>query len=472
MTDEAPASTAHPLPTPAAPVPVPATSAPDGVHLRGRFRRAMRALTDPPPPGVIEEPGALPTVPSDLVPLLRELGGALLSSGQSVMETEQQIGDIAQAYGADKVRTLVLPTGVFIHVETAQGPESDFTGPNTEETLPLHQIGAVDRLVRDLSTGSADLAASRVELRKILATPPHFGPLAVVLGHALLTVGFGLILYPAINALPVYVVMGGLVGVLRLLADRWPTLSTALPVVAAFLVSLATITLVAPALDTDPIRLLAPPLVSFLPGAVLTVAAMELTSNQVIAGASRLVYGIAQLLLLAFGVVAAVTVAGPFSTESTSALLGSWAAWVGVLFVAVGHRYFSSPPRGSFWWLLLALYAAFAAQTLGLLLLSPQLSGFVGGLVLVPVSQAIQRARTGPPAIVTMLPAFWLLLPGALGFRGVSELATGVPAGVTDVIDTSLALFSIALGVIVGTALTGDARRVTRAVVRAVTPAP
>ncbi|WP_051274979.1 threonine/serine exporter ThrE family protein [Cellulomonas sp. URHD0024] len=431
----------------------------------------MRVLTEPPAPGVIEEPGALPTVPADLVPLLRELGAALLSSGQSVMETEQQIGDVAEAYGADKVRTLVLPTGVFIHVETAEGPESDFTGPNTETTLPLHQIGAVDRLVRDLSTGTADLASSRVRLRQILAMPPHYGPLAVVLGHALLTVGFGLIIYPTVSALPVYVVMGAAVGLLRLLADRWPTLSTALPVVAAFLVTLATITVVAPALDIDPVRLLAPPLVSFLPGAVLTVAAMELTSNQVIAGASRLVYGIAQLLLLAFGVVAAVTVAGPFSTQASSPLLGWWAAWVGVLFVAVGHRYFSSPPRGSFWWLLLALFAAFAAQGIGLVLLSPQLSGFVGGLVLVPVSQTIQRARSGPPAIVTMLPAFWLLLPGALGFRGVSELATGAPTGVADVIDTSLALFSIALGVIVGTALTRDARRVTRAVVRAVTPA-
>ncbi|WP_426593172.1 threonine/serine ThrE exporter family protein [Cellulomonas sp. McL0617] len=452
--------------------PLRTASASHGVHLGGRLRRAIRALTEPPPPGVIEEPGELPTVPADLVPLLRELGAALLSSGQSVMDTEQQIGDIAQAYGADQVRTLVLPTGVFIHVETAEGPESDFTGPDTETTLPLHQIGAVDRLVRDLSTGTADLAESRVRLRQILAMPPLYGPLAVVLGHALLTVGFGLILYPAVDALPAYVVMGALVGLLRLLADRWPTLSTALPVVAAFLVSLATITVVAPALDTDPIRLLAPPLVSFLPGAVLTVAAMELTSNQVIAGASRLVYGIAQLLLLAFGVVAAVTVAGPFSTTSTSPLLGSWAAWVGVLFVAVGHRYFSSPPRGSFWWLLLALYAAFAAQTVGLVLLSPQLSGFVGGLVLVPVSQAIARARTGPPAIVTMLPAFWLLLPGALGFRGVSELATGVEAGATDVIDTVLALFSIALGVIVGTALTRDARRVGRAMVRAVTPTP
>ncbi len=431
----------------------------------------MRALTDPPAPGVIEEPGELPTVPADLVPLLRELGGALLSSGQSVMDTEEQIGDVAQAYGAEQVRTLVLPTGVFIHVETAGGPQSDFTGPDTQTSLPLHQVGAVDRLVQDLSTGTADLAASRIRLREILVSPPQFGPLAAVLGHALLTLGFGLILYPAVNALPAYLVMGALVGLLRLLADRWPTLSTALPVVAAFLVSLATITVVAPALDTDPMRLLAPPLVSFLPGAVLTVAAMELTSNQVIAGASRLVYGIAQLLLLAFGVVAAVTVTGPIAQSSGSAtLLGWWAAWIGVLCVAVGHRYFSSPPRGSFWWLLLALYAAFAAQAVGLFLLSPQLSGFVGGLVLVPVSQAIARARTGPPAIVTMLPAFWLLVPGALGFRGLSELATGGYSGVTDVIDTILALFSIALGVIVGTALTRDARRVGRAVARAVTP--
>lgn len=435
-----------------------------------RLRRAAHALTEPTAPAVPPEPEAPPEVPSDLVPLLRELGAALLSSGQSVVETEHQIGAVAAAYGADHVRTIVLPTGVFVQVETAHGTLSDFTGPRAEGTLPLHQIGEVDRLVRDLLSGDVDLAEARVRLREVLATPARFGPLLVVLGHALLTVGFGLILYPSAATLLVFFGLGAGVGVLRLLGGRWPTLGAALPVAASFLVTVVTITLVSPALGGDPVRILAPPLVSFLPGAVLTVAAIELTSNQVVAGASRFVFGAAQLLLLAFGVVAAVSVAGPFATTSTLDPLGAWTPWLGVLCVAVGHRFFSSPPRGTFWWLLLALYAAYTAQAVGGLILDPQLSGFVGGLVIVPVSAAIQRARTGPPAVVTMLPAFWLLVPGALGFRGVSEIATGYSFGISDLVDTVLALFSIALGVLVGTAATRDARRVTRTVVEAVAP--
>jgi uncharacterized membrane protein YjjP (DUF1212 family) len=435
-----------------------------------RLTRAARALVEPPAPAPLAPPPDATLVPEDLVPLLRELGAALLSSGQSVVETEDQLDAIAQAYGAAQVRTLVFPTGVFIRVESADGGRSDFTGPRSVDTLPLQQIGEIDHLVDDLVQRRVELPDARVRLREILAMPVRFGPLLQVLGHALLTLGFGLILYPAPQALGVYLALGAGVGVLRQVAGRWPTLGTALPVVAAFLVGVASIGWIAPALGVDAVRLLAPPLVSLLPGAMLTVAAMELTSNQVVAGASRLVYGIAQLLLLAFGIVAAVTVAGPLTNPGTVTTLGRWGAWVGVLVVAVGYRLSSSPPRRTFWWLVVVLYSAYAAQAVGSLLLSPALSGFFGGLVIVPVAQLVARARTGPPAVVSMLPAFWLLVPGALGFRSISELATGVSLGVADLIDTGLAMFSIALGVLVGTALTRDARHVTRVVAHHVNP--
>ena len=435
-----------------------------------RVARAARALVSPPPRRALEPPPAPPAVPDDLVPLLRELGAALLSSGQSVVDIEEALDVIAQAYGAAQVRTLVFPTGVFIRVETADGGRSDFTGPRSADNLPLHQIGDVDRLVADLAAHRVELPEARARLRDALSMPPRFGPLVQVLGHALLTLGFGLVLYPVPAAIPVYLGVGAAIGVLRALAGRWPTLGTALPVVASFLVGVLAITWFAPLVGGDTVRLLAPPLVSFLPGAVLTVAAMELTSGQVVAGASRLVYGLAQLLLLAFGIVAAVTVAGPLTSQHDVTTLGRGAAWAGVLLVAVGHRFFSSPPRGTFWWLLLALYAAYAAQALGAVLLSPQLSGFLGGLAIVPVAQVIAGRRSGPPAVVTMLPAFWLLVPGALGFRSISEIAVGASLGVDDLVATALSLFSIALGVLVGTALTRDVRYVGRAVLRVAQP--
>ena len=98
--------------------------------------------------------------------------------------------------------------------------------------------------------------------------------------------------------------------------------------------------------------------------------------------------------------------------------VGSWAPWVGVALVGIGYMLFTSAPPGSLLFLWIALFASYAAQTLGAALLDPALSGFVGGLVIVPLTYALARFRRSPPAAVMLLPAFWLLLPGALGFRG------------------------------------------------------
>lgn len=86
----------------------------------------------------------------------------------------------------------------------------------------------------------------------------------------------------------------------------------------------------------------------------------------------------------------------------------------------------------------------------------------MGGLVVVPVAQLIARAPGGPPAMVTTLPAFWLLVPGALGFAGVSGLAADDPAGAAQVVQTLISLFAIALGVLIGTGFTRNVRGARR----------
>ena len=60
------------------------------------------------------------------------------------------------------------------------------------------------------------------------------------------------------------------------------------------------------------------------------------------------------------------------------------------------------------------------------------------------------------------MPGFWLLLPGALGFRGVSSLTTGAAGGVADLVVTGISIFAVALGVLVGMSVTRDARAVHR----------
>jgi hypothetical protein len=48
-----------------------------------------------------------------------------------------------------------------------------------------------------------------------------------------------------------------------------------------------------------------------------------------------------------------------------------------------------------------------------------------------PVAYLVERRPSAPPALVSFLPAFWLLVPGALGLIGVTEyISRDVTAGV------------------------------------------
>lgn len=420
--------------------------------VRSRFAAFLRAPSADGSAGV-EAP--LSSVDPDLVPLLTALGASLLDAGQASNEVEDALGAVASAYGDNEVRAFVVPTGVLVQVDDPGGVSTHYAS-SSGRAFSLHQVGALDELVRDVVDGTITLGAARTRLALVATLPPRFGPALGVLGHVLLTVGFGLCLRPSLGAVGGLAILGALVGLARAALPRTPSLATALPVLASFVVAVLSTTVLGPWLGVDPVTLITPALVTFLPGAALTTATIELTHNQVVSGASRLVYGLAQLMLLVFGVVASVAVVGtpaPVAPEP----LGSWIAYVGVALVALGHVLYASAPRGSLPWICLTLYCAFVAQAAGSALLSPQLSGFVGGLVLIVVSRLIARLPSGPPRLVTALPGFWLLVPGALGFMGVAEIATSGAQAMSQLVDMVLALFSISLGILTGTGLSNEA---------------
>src|SRR5205085_8618051 len=103
---------------------------------------------------------------------------------------------------------------------------------------------------------------------------------------------------------------GALVGCFVSVARGRQTPTVLVPVVSAIVVSALTFELVKHGLADPGLRTLIAPLVTFLPGGVLTTATVELASGEMIAGASRLVFGSVQMLLLAFGIVAGVELAG------------------------------------------------------------------------------------------------------------------------------------------------------------------
>lgn len=380
------------------------------------------------------------------------LAEGMNAADESVDHIHDTMTDVARAYGLEDTDFVVLPTVIL--VQTGSGAEAGVAIRSVTASFRFDQIGALYKLVERARRGEIEPAAGIDRLNEIGAMRPARGWLVRTFGHALLTTGLALLLIPTWQGALVAFVLGAFIGLAKLVPSR--TLQLVFPVFASFACALA-VFLIAPYIDVgDPIRLLIAPLATFLPGGVLTTGTVELASGQMIAGASRLVFGFVQLALLSFGIIAAGTVAGVASSSYVSlevaASLPWWVALVGVLLFAIGTSLHFSAPASTFGWMLLAMVVAYAAQSIAATLISPTVSGFIGALAMTPVVLWIATLRSGAPSQLTFLPAFWLLVPGAAGLVGLTE-AVGTSSGLEDFATALTSVMSIALGVLIGTAL-------------------
>lgn len=99
------------------------------------------------------------------------------------------------------------------------------------------------------------------------------------------------------------------------------------------------------------------------------------------------------------------------------------------------------------------LLLAFGAPRLATLFIGSEISGFFGTLVATPLAYLIQLWFKGPPAAVTFLPSFWLLVPGALGLLSVARMMSDGGAGLDGLVTVVFVIASIALGNLVGASL-------------------
>lgn len=389
---------------------------------------------------------------------LLDLGGALTLAGAAVSETQERLLRVAAANGATEARVLVFPTALIVSTGAEDRATIDAI-PSVAGGLPLDQVSALYELLDLAETGAIAPAEGRAALREIRAREPRHGAIVELLSYAVLTVGLCLILQPTPVDVAISFGLGLVVGAFLLLARGHDSLTALLPVLCATAVAAISFEAVSHEITDDAgLRTLIAPLVTFLPGAMLTTATVELASGQMMAGATRLVTGGVQLLLLAFGIVAGAELVGlprdAAFDDSPANLLGSWAPWLGVVVFGVGAAFYFQAPRRALPWLLLVIVVAWFAQQLGSELIGAEISGFAGALAMTPVALAVAKLPGGPPSQVTFLPAFWLLVPGAIGLLGVTTIV-GDPASasVGDLVQPMGSIISVALGVLCGVTL-------------------
>lgn len=393
---------------------------------------------------------------SVLLEFLFRLGQAYLACGEQTARVELQLRRIATAYGMKKARVVAFPTAVFISLHDSNGERVTMAECETR-SLRLDQMAYVYSLGESAQGGKLELSEGLERLAEIRRQKPRFGKLGLIAGHMILTVGLALVLMPTGPNLAAAVALGLMVALLKLANRGGSVMAIPLPVIAATMVSAMVFLAIRFGLPVDPVHALVPPLVTFLPGAMLTLGMVELAYGDMVSGSSRLIAGFVQLVLLAFGLGIGAALIG-YSPQDlldagTHYLNVPFARWTGVLVFGVGIYLHFSAPRHSLHWLILVLFAAFGAQRLATEFIASEISGFFGTLVATPLAYLIQMRFKGPPAAVTFLPSFWLLVPGALGLLSVTRMMSDQGAGVDGLVTVIFVIASIALGNLVGASL-------------------
>ena len=311
---------------------------------------------------------------------------------------------------------VAFPTAIFLSVH--DGSKEHVTlAEGATQRVRLDQVAAVYTLGEEAQRGGVGPQDGLERLDEIHRMTPRFGSLGVIVGHTILTVGLAMVLMPTTPNLGAAAVLGLIVGALKVFNRDQPILSAPLSVVAALLVSTLVFLAVKYGLPVEPRYALVPPLVTFLPGAMLAFGLVELTYGDMMSGSSRLSTGIVQLVLLAFGLTAGALLVGyrpdNLLDGSREVAVPLWKSAAGVIVFGMGVFIHYSAPRRSLLWMLLVLLVAFAAQWIAALFVGPEISGFFGMLAATPLGNLIENRLRGPPSMVTFLPSFWLLVPGA-----------------------------------------------------------
>jgi uncharacterized membrane protein YjjP (DUF1212 family) len=421
----------------------------------GRVRHPVRVMNMGPRSAQVRAVTSTRAQPT--VRFMLELAGALNDAGEPVALNQARMQRIADAYDVGHARVAVLPNLVL--ATGGRGDPTELDLSRLELSTNRHdRTAAIAGLAREAERAAIDPDAGLRRLDEIASMPHRFGAIGFIAGHMVLTIGLALILQPTPDAVLAAGLFGVLIGALKFSARHLQTVGVLLPVAAATLVSALAFWFAPDKTIDGSMRILIPALVTFIPGSLLTTATLDLSAGEVISGSSRLVAGTMQLIVLSFGIAVGALIAGvsldQAITNEAKNSLGDWAPWLGVVVFGIGaFVHFSGPPR-SLGWLLLVLFAAWIGQQIGGRLVSDNLGAFFGALIATPVASWVATRPSGPPSLATFLPAFWLLVPGAVGLIGMAEfVGSDRAAGLDHFVNALITFVSIGIGVLIGNAL-------------------
>ena len=381
------------------------------------------------------------------VEFLSAMARALSAYGENANDLEHDLTSCARSLGL-RAQFFATPTAVLASFQ--EGDEENTRLLRiTEAHIDLQALSLVRGVLLGVTAGTTGVEPGLAELKLIRASPPRFPWYMRVLASGLGAASFAIFLGGAFSAflaaLPVGLAVGGLVVV----AQRYRRLTPLVELLAALVAALVAIAVAhlfghfsLPTVTLAGVILL-------LPGLSITIGVAELASRHLSSGTSRLAGATVTLVNLGVGSFLGFALASRLDLVPATGLVerspGAITFVVAVLINAMALVVSTNTRVRDYPYTLAAVVVAIVGARFGAWLVGAALGVAVASLIVGLGSNAFARLRHRPAAL-TLIPGLAVLVPGALGLRGVSEFLRTASGGV----HLLISVVTIAAGIVVG----------------------
>ncbi len=389
-----------------------------------------------------------------------ELGRALHRAGHPAQRLEDMLGAISDRLGLFNHQFFSTPTSIMASFGPIGRQRTHMLRVAPGE-VNLGTLAALEQVALEVAQGRMLPVEGVVAIDRITSAPSPYGPALTTVAYGVVSGAATQFLGGGVHEVAVAALLGLALGVLALGTRGRPRLGRVFEPVAAFVVSAGALGL---ARAIGPLSVLIATLgglIVLLPGLTLTVAMSELATRNLASGTARISGAFMTFLAIAFGVALGNRVGGAMFgvlPAAASAPLPAWSAYVAVVAAGLGFVVvLRAEPRDAFWIVAIGALGVIGGRA-GAATMGVELGTFAGALAVGLASSAYERLKRRPAAVVSV-PGILLLVPGTVGFRGLTSLIERqAVAGIETIFSMILTVVALVAGLLIAAAVIPERR--------------
>jgi uncharacterized membrane protein YjjP (DUF1212 family) len=391
------------------------------------------------------------------------LGRSLQAYGYPAHSLEDVLSAVSRTLGLS-AQFFSTPTALFAAFGPIEEQRTHLIRIQPGE-VNLGKLALLHEVMRDVRDGCVEPGEGSRRVDAITAAAPPYNRLAQVMAYGVASAAGCRFLGGGMHEVPVALGIGLAIGLLSLTFRRMSLPVHVFELAATFAASAIVSLLAASGFTLSTFIATLAGIIIILPGLTMTVAMTELASRHLASGTSRLAAAFIVFIAMGFG----VTLGSTLVTELYGAVrssapirLAPWTLWLALGAAPLGFAVLLKARPRDIPWIFVTSLAGYAGMRLGTPALGADLGAALGSLAVGLASGAYERWGRGPAPVV-MVPGVLLLVPGSIGYKGLSSvLNDNVVVGLSGLVDTVMIAVALAAGLIVASVILPAQRQQVR----------